>query len=113
MPSNRQELGALKRMLSETDLILSTSELPENSTTRCRELLKAAIACTDDLLKQEKLPAAAILGQRGGSQTARRGSEYFLWIAAKRQVRAGGRLRKETNKLRALYNDRSEILSDA
>lgn len=95
MPTSRQELGTLKRLLSETDLILSTTELPENRTARCRELLKAAIALTDDLFKQEKLPAAALLGKKGGSQTAKRGSEYFRQIAAKRKVRGGGRPRKE------------------
>jgi hypothetical protein len=95
MPTSRQELGTLKRLLSETDLILSTAELPENRTARCRELLKAAIALTDDLYKQEKLPAAALLGKKGGSQTAKRGSDYFRQIAAKRKVRAGGRPRKE------------------
>jgi hypothetical protein len=35
--ANRTELTALKKLLSETDLILSTTELPENRTARCRE----------------------------------------------------------------------------
>lgn len=95
MPTSRQELGTLKRLLSETDLILSTTELPENRTARCRELLQAAIDLTDDLLKQEKLPAAALLGRKGGSQTAKRGSDYFRQLAAKRKVRGGGRPKKE------------------
>jgi len=97
MPTSRQEVGTLKRLLSETDLILSTTDLPENRTVRCRELLKAAIALTDDLFKQEKLPAAALLGRKGGSQTAKRGSDYFRQIAAKRKVRGGGRPRKESD----------------
>jgi hypothetical protein len=95
MPTPRQELGALKGMIEEVDLILETSpELPENRTGRSRELLRSAIALTDDLLKQEKLPAAKLLGKKGGSQTAKRGSEYFREIAAKRKTRGGGRPRK-------------------
>jgi hypothetical protein len=94
MPSNRRELTALKNILSETDLVLSTTDLPQQRTTRCRELLRAALAITDDLLAQAKLPAAAILGRKGGSVTAEKGSDYFRRLAAKRKTRAGGRPRK-------------------
>lgn len=84
-------------MIEEVDLILETSpELPENRTGRSRELLKTAIALTDDLLKQEKMPAATLLGHKGGSQTAKRGSEYFRQIAAQRKTRGGGRPRKNS-----------------
>ena len=95
MASTRVELNTLKRLISEADLILSATKLPEQRTARCRELLSSAITLTDDLLKQSKLPAAAVLGQRGGSQTAKRGSEYFRQLAARRKVYAGGRPRKE------------------
>jgi hypothetical protein len=95
MGRNRTELGTLKRLLFETDLILSTTELSENRTARCRELLKSAMVLTEDLIRQEKLPAAAMLGSMGGSQTAKRGSEYFRQIAAKRKSHGGGRPRKE------------------
>ena len=95
MASSRQELGTLKRLISEADLILETiSELPENRTARCRELLHSALALTDGLLSQVKMPAAAVLGRKGGSQTAKRGTEYFRQIAAKRKTRGGGRPRK-------------------
>ena len=50
--SQRKELAALKNLLSEADLILSTTELPENRTARCRELLHSALVLTDDLLSQ-------------------------------------------------------------
>jgi hypothetical protein len=60
MASNRTELNTLKKLLSETDLILSTTVLPEYRTARCRELLRTALALTDDLISQAKLPAAAI-----------------------------------------------------
>jgi hypothetical protein len=99
MPTHRQELGAIKRMIEEVDLILETSpELPENRTGRSRELLKTAIALTDDLIAQAKpSTAATTLGRKGGSVTAQRGSEYFRQIAAKRKTRGGGRPRKQTD----------------
>jgi hypothetical protein len=95
MASNRTELTALKKLLSETDLILSTTELPQNRTARCRELLRSALALTDDLLSQAKLPAAAMLGRKGGTVTAKRGSAYFRKLAARRKTHGGGRPRKE------------------
>jgi hypothetical protein len=95
MATNRTELSTLKNLLSETDLILSTTELPENRTARCRELLRSALAMTDDLLTQDKLPAARILGHKGGSETAKRGSDYFRQLAAQRKTRGGGRPRKK------------------
>jgi len=97
MASNRVELTTLKKLLSETDLILSTTELPENRTARCRELLSSAIALTNDLISQSKpSTAATALGRKGGSVTAQRGSDYFRQLAARRKVRGGGRPRKET-----------------
>ncbi len=98
MASNRTELAALKKLLSEADLVLATTPLlPENRTARCRELLSSALALTEDLLKQAKLPAAAILGRRGGSITAKRGSAYFRKLAARRKTHGGGRPRKESD----------------
>ena len=94
--SNRTELGTLKRLLSEVDLILSTTKLPENRTARCRELLGSALALTDDLLSQAKMPAAAQLGAKGGSVTAKRGSDYFRKLAARRKTHGDGRPRKES-----------------
>jgi len=94
MASTRAELRSLKNLLSEADLILSTTELPEGRATRCREVLRSALALTDDLLGQAKLPAAALLGRKGGSQTAKRGSDYFRQLAAKRKTLGGGRPRK-------------------
>ncbi len=38
-------------MLEQVELLISTTEpLPENRTPRCQELLRAALALTDDLL---------------------------------------------------------------
>lgn len=96
MATERAQLVALKRLIGEADLILETTPaLPENRTVRCREILHSAQALADDLLKQAKMPAAAALGHRGGSQTAKRGSDYYRQLAAKRKTRGGGRPRKE------------------
>jgi hypothetical protein len=94
MATNRTQLGILKRLLSQTDLIISSAKFPESA--RCQELLKSALALTDDLLTMDKLPAARILGSKGGAVTAKRGSDYFRQLAAKRRSHGGGRPRKET-----------------
>jgi hypothetical protein len=96
--SNRASIEALKNLLSETDLILSTTTpLPENRTPRCRELLGAALALTDDLLKQGTVSPAVALGHQGGSTTARRhGSEHYRQMAAARKTLGGGRPRKKS-----------------
>jgi len=90
------QLQALKNMLSEVDLILSTTTpLPEQRTPRCRELLGAALALADDLLRQSITPAA-ILGIKGGSATAlRHGPEHYRQMAAMRKTHGGGRPRKK------------------
>ena len=95
--SQRKELAALKNLISETDQILATTpELPENRTARCRELLRSALALTDDLLSQSKQSAAIALGRKGGSVIAKRGSDYFRNLAARRKTHGGGRPRKES-----------------
>jgi predicted RNase H-like HicB family nuclease len=67
-PSNR-ELHALRNLISEADLILSTTTLPEGRATRCRELLGAAIALAEDFITQANLTPAAVLGRKGGNTT--------------------------------------------
>lgn len=89
-----RELTTLKRLLAQLDANLSL--LGDDRTARCRELLNSARALTDDLLNQAKLPAAALLGAKGGSVTAKRGPEYFRQLAAKRKTHSGGRPRKES-----------------
>lgn len=95
-PSNHASIEALKNLISETDLILSTTDpLPENRTPRCRELLSAVLALADDLLNQESTAPAAVLGHKGGSTTSRRhGPEHYRHMAAMRKTRSGGRPRK-------------------
>lgn len=64
---------ALRRIIGQVELILLDDDLPKSTTARCRELLEAAQALVGNLIAQEKLPAAAVLGRKGGSQTAKRG----------------------------------------
>lgn len=53
MPVDRDSLRAFKNIASQVDLLISTTEpMPDNRTARCRELLRAADAIADDLLKQ-------------------------------------------------------------
>jgi hypothetical protein len=96
MPTDKSSLRALKNLISEVDLILETTpDLPQNRTGRSRELLRAALALTDDLISQTKMPAAAAMGRIGGATTARKyGSDHFRQLAALRKTRAGGRPRK-------------------
>lgn len=96
--SNRQSVEALKNMLSEIDLLLSTTTpLPENRTPRCRELLSDALALADDLAKQGQVSGAVAMGHKGGSTTAKRhGSEHYRQMAAARKTLGGGRPRKKT-----------------
>jgi hypothetical protein len=43
MPSDRQSLQALKNIIEQIELLISTTEpMPENRTPRCQELLRAA-----------------------------------------------------------------------
>ena len=97
MPVDRSSIQALRNLIADTDIILETTpELPQNRTARCRENLKAALALTDDLLKQTRMTVASLMGRKGGSATAKRGPDYFRELAAKRKTRAGGRPRKRT-----------------
>lgn len=96
--SNRTSVEALKNLISETDLILSTTvPLPENRTPRCRELLSVALALADDLLQQESVSPAVALGHKGGRTTSRRhGVEHYRQMAAARKTHGGGRPRKKS-----------------
>jgi hypothetical protein len=55
MTADRASLNALKNMISEVELLISTTEpMPENRTARSLELLRAAKALTDDLLGKNR-----------------------------------------------------------
>ena len=97
MPSDRSSLLALRELIADTDLTLETiPDLPQNRTAHCRENLRAALALADDLIKQQRMTAAAVLGHKGGSTTAKRlGAEHYRRMAAARKTRGGGRPRKQ------------------
>lgn len=90
--ARRNDLRALRNTIAEAQYILTTTELPEGRAERMRELMASAVFLADHLL--EASPAAT-LGKKGGSVTAKRGSEYFRKIAAMRKERKGGRPRKD------------------
>jgi hypothetical protein len=95
MPADRKSLQALKNLISESETILATTTLPQGRAPRALELLRAALALTDDLLAQERMTPAAAMGHKGGSATARKlGADHFRKLAAMRKTRAGGRPRK-------------------
>lgn len=99
MATNRTELKALRNLITQADLIISTTiPLPENRTPACREALKSALAITNDLIKESRriTPAAALLGSKGGTVTSQRhGPEHYRKMAAQRKTHAGGRPRKK------------------
>lgn len=96
MPSDRKSLEALQSVLSEIELLIATTDpLPENRTPCCLDLLRTAQALTDDLLKQQRMPAAVVMGHKGGKATSKRhGAEHYRAMAAARKTHAGGRPRK-------------------
>lgn len=94
MPTDRSSLVALRDLIADTDLTLETiPDLPQNRTAHCRENLHAALALAEDLLKQQRMTAAATLGRKGGSTTARKlGADQYRRMAAARKTRGGGRM---------------------
>lgn len=92
MARNPNDLHALRNTIKAAHDIVRTTTLPEGRSQRVYELLTAALHLADALL--EESPAAK-LGAKGGKATAKRGSEYFRQIAAKRKTHAGGRPKKQ------------------
>lgn len=93
MPAKDRELdlNALRNLIDEAHVILTTIDLPQGRAKRAAQLLTSALALTDDLIAN---PTTAVtLGQRGGMKTAERGPAYFKRIAGMRKKRSGGRPR--------------------
>ena len=86
--AKKQDLRALRNMIEDSQLLLSTTTLPEGRSQRAHELLTAALSLADHLLEESP---AATLGKKGGKQTAKRGPDYFKKIAAMRKNFKGGR----------------------
>jgi hypothetical protein len=93
MTPKRNDLRALRSMISEAHDILRTTRLPDQRSERAYELLAAAVSLADDLLEQSP---AATLGKKGGKVTAKRGPDYFRKIASMRKERKGGRPPKKS-----------------
>jgi hypothetical protein len=91
MTPRKQDLKALRNLISEAHGILATTTLPEGRSERACELLSAAVRLADDLLS---VSPAAVLGAKGGKKTAKRGPEYYAQIAAMRTTHGGGRPKK-------------------
>jgi hypothetical protein len=98
MPTDRSSLLALRELIADTDLTLETiPDLPQNRTAHCRENLRAALALADDLLRQQRMTPAALMGRKGGSTTARKlGADHYRKMAAARKSHGGGRPRKQS-----------------
>jgi hypothetical protein len=99
MPTDRASLIALRELIADTDLTLETiPDLPQNRTAHCRENLRAALALAEDLIKQQRMTPAAVMGHKGGSVTARRlGADHYRKMAAARKTHGGGRPRKQAD----------------
>jgi len=99
MPTDRSSLLALRDLIADTDLTLETiPDLPQNRTAHCRENLRAALALADDLIKQQRMTPAAVMGRKGGASTSRKlGTEHYRKMAAARKTRGGGRPRKQAD----------------
>ena len=84
-------MKALYALIFEARTTIDAAKLPQGRSARAVELLTAALALAEDLIKTKP---AATLGAKGGAKTAQRGPGYFAKIAAMRKTRAGGRPRK-------------------
>ena len=98
VPIDRASLIALRDLIADTDLTLETiPDLRQNRTAHCRENLRAALALADDLIKQQRMSAAAVLGSKGGSATSKRlGADHYRKMAASRKTHGGGRPRSSS-----------------
>lgn len=92
--AKRNDLKALRKMIGEAHGILRTTVLPEHRSQRAYDLLTAALSLADNLLEESP---AAVLGAKGGKETAKRGPEYFAKIAGMRRTRSGGRPKTDSS----------------
>jgi hypothetical protein len=94
----RSDVRALKNMIDQSYLIVSSEPVPPGGIERCRELLSAARLLAKDLLTTPTSVPAALLGAKGGKATlAKRGPDYFRKLASKRKTFGGGRPPKSSD----------------
>ena len=95
--AKRSDVRALKNMIDQSYLIVSSDPVPPGGIERCRELLSAARLLAKDLLAGPTSVPAKILGSKGGNATlAKRGPDYFRKLASKRKTFGGGRPPKKS-----------------
>jgi hypothetical protein len=69
MPSGRSSLVALRELIDDADLTPETiPDLPQKRTEHCGENLRAALALADDLIKQQRMTPAAVLGHKAAAK---------------------------------------------
>jgi hypothetical protein len=94
--AKRADLKALRNMIAEAEMIMTTTTLPQGRSERARELLGTAVKLADHLLTEKP---AAVLGAKGGKTTAKlmtaKDPDYYKRIAAMRKTHAGGRPKKD------------------
>jgi hypothetical protein len=81
-----RDLQTIRRLVNQA----SATEAPAE---RHKALQTATRYIDRVIVRIESAPS--LLGQMGGKETAKRGSEYFREIAAMRKTHAGGRPRKQ------------------
>jgi len=97
MASDRASLVALRELIADTDLTLETiPDLPQNRTAHCRENLRAALALADDLIRQQRKTAAAILGHKAEALRPRNSDQSIIarWQLPAKHAVAEGRANK-------------------
>jgi hypothetical protein len=108
MPSDRSSLVALRNLIAEIDLILETTpDLPQNRTACCRENLRAALALTEDLIKQQRMTPAAVLGSKGGRRHGCDARARLLPAACREAEDQGRRQTAQTNRVSPTSNHES------
>jgi hypothetical protein len=67
MPRTWMDLRALRNLIAEADILISTTGLPEDRSRRAHELLTAALALAEQLLSADP---DAVFGAEGTKKTA-------------------------------------------
>jgi len=97
--AKHSDVRALKNLVDQAYLVVSTDPIPRGGIESIRENLDAARRLARLLLVKPEKSAAVELGERGGKKTAERGPEYFSQIASMRKTKAGGRPKKHQDVL--------------
>lgn len=83
-------LQAVKKHMMNADKALA-----KGATAQAQAALVSGLETLVALMNAEKKSPASQLGALGGTETAKRGPEYFRELAARRKTHGGGRPRKD------------------